>query len=187
MCFYCRRKKTTKRKTHSCFHEKFHSARLYRILCRSLLFEKGSFCTFPNICVLADLNGFTCNSPPLQDPSLLSSPLSSPPFSLPGTVTSQPLHTEMGKCHSCAAPLCCQTGLPSLPVQRQPSPSSLECNPLDLTLYSEFFISVDEGSNMKTNFSAFTRFPQTHSLQGVQFSCHGSHTKSPGKYKVQKK
>lgn len=57
--------------------------------CRSLLFERGSFCTFPSICVLSGLNGFTSISvPPLQDPTPLSSPLSSSPFSLPGTVTS---------------------------------------------------------------------------------------------------
>lgn len=99
----------------------------------------------------------------------------------------QPLHIETREYHSCAAPLCSQTGFLSLPVQKHPSPSSLECHPLDLTLYSEFCNPADEGSSMKTGSSTFSWFPQTDALQGVQFSCHGSHTKSPGKYKVQKK
>lgn len=97
----------------------------------------------------------------------------------------QPLHTGTGECHNCAAP-CCRTGFLPLPVQKQPSPSSLQCYPLELTIYSQFYNPLDQRSSTKTDFSTIIWFPQTHPLKGVQFSCHGSHTKSPGKHKVQK-
>lgn len=90
----------------------------------------------------------------------------------------QPLDAEIRECHNCTAPLRCQTRFLSLPIHKQPSPSSLKCYHLDLTHCKVFCSIVCEGSNTRIDSLHSVGFHKLTPYKGYNSHVTG-HTVSP--------